>query len=77
MKIQESPTSAALQTIDQNTAKDFAGRTMSSIQIAAGQLPLSALLRPAVILNRVQELALQRLQQGEHMPLAERKIRVL
>jgi hypothetical protein len=38
---------------------------------------LSALLRPAVILNRVQELALQRLQQGEHMPLAERKIRVL
>lgn len=77
MKIQESPGSAALQTIGQNTAKDFAGRAMSSMQVAAGQLPLSALLRPAVILNRVQELALQRLQQGEHIPLAERKIRVL
>jgi hypothetical protein len=50
---------------------------MSTVQVAAGQVPLPALLSPSVILNKAQELALQRLQQGEYMPLAERKIRVL
>ncbi|MGL5465119.1 MAG: T3SS regulon translocated regulator ExsE family protein, partial [Aeromonas veronii] len=41
------------------------------------QVPLSALLRHSITLNQVQELALQRLQQGEHTPLSERRIRVL
>ncbi|MGL5539550.1 MAG: T3SS regulon translocated regulator ExsE family protein, partial [Aeromonas veronii] len=40
-------------------------------------VPLSALLRRSITLNQAQELALQRLQQGEHTPLSERRIRVL
>ena len=77
MKIQESPGSVVARTIGQNMARDFSGRAMSTVQVAAGQVPLPALLSPSVILNKAQELALQRLQQGEYMPLAERKIRVL
>ncbi len=41
------------------------------------QQPLSVLLRGSITLDRVQEVALQRLQQGEHLPLSARRIRVV
>ncbi len=42
-----------------------------------GQMPLSVLLRHSIALDQTQELALQRLQQGEHRSLAKRSIRVI
>ncbi|BBR40526.1 Type III secretion system regulator [Aeromonas veronii] len=77
MKIQESQGALALHGAEPGKAGAFAGRTMSTGSASASQIPLSALLRRSITLNQVQELALQRLQQGEHTPLSERRIRVL
>lgn len=77
MKIQESQGALALHGAEPGKAGAFAGRTMSTPLASTSQVPLSSLLRRSITLNQVQELALQRLQQGEHTPLAERRIRVL
>ncbi len=77
MKIQESQGALALHGAEPGKVGTFAGRTMSTGSASASQIPLSALLRRSITLNQVQELALQRLQQGEHTPLSERRIRVL
>ncbi|MGL4778921.1 MAG: T3SS regulon translocated regulator ExsE family protein [Aeromonas veronii] len=77
MKIQESQGALALHGAEAGTVGAFAGRTVSARSASASQVPLSALLRRSITLNQVQELALQRLQQGEHTPLSERRIRVL
>ncbi|KRW58386.1 ExsE protein [Aeromonas allosaccharophila] len=77
MKIQESQGALALHGAEPGMVGAFAGRTMSTGSASASQIPLSALLRRSITLNQVQELALQRLQQGEHTPLSERRIRVL
>lgn len=78
MKIQESQGALALHGAEPGKVGAFAGRTVSARSASASQVPLSALLRRSIItLNQVQELALQRLQQGEHTPLSERRIRVL
>ncbi|MGU5684003.1 T3SS regulon translocated regulator ExsE family protein [Aeromonas allosaccharophila] len=77
MKIQESQGALALHSAEPGKVAAFAGRTMSAPLASTSQVPLSALLRRSITLNQVQELALQRLQQGEHTPLAERRIRVL
>lgn len=55
----------------------FSGKKMSTTQMMTGQMPLSVLLRHSIALDQTQELALQRLQQGEHKSLAKRSIRVL
>ncbi|WDA25841.1 T3SS regulon translocated regulator ExsE family protein [Aeromonas hydrophila] len=77
MKIQESKGVQALNGAEPGKVGAFAGRTVSARSVSASQVPLSALLRRTITLNQVQELALQRLQQGEHTPLSERRIRVL
>lgn len=77
MKIQQSQGAQVLQATEQRQAGSFAGRTMSALPASLRQIPLSALLRRSITLNQVQELALQRLQQGERTPLSERRIRVL
>ena len=77
MKIQESQGALALHEADAGKVGAFAGRTVSARSASASQVPLSALLRRSITLNQVHELALQRLQQGEHTPLSERRIRVL
>lgn len=77
MKIQESQGALALNSAEPGKVGAFAGRTMSALPASSSQIPLSALLRRSITLNQVQELALQRLQQGEHTPLAERRIQVL
>lgn len=77
MKIQESQGVPALQVAEPRKVGEFAGRTMSTLPICTSQSPLPTLLRRSVTLNQVQELALQRLQQGEHTPISERRIRVL
>ncbi|WP_287871354.1 T3SS regulon translocated regulator ExsE family protein [Aeromonas sp.] len=77
MKIQESQGALALHSAEPGKVAAFAGKTMSARLASASQVPLSALLRHSITLNQIQELALQRLQQGEHTPLAERRIRVL
>ncbi|WP_033138614.1 T3SS regulon translocated regulator ExsE family protein [Aeromonas finlandensis] len=77
MKIQKAPSALALHSAESGKVGTFAGRTMSAQPASASQIPLSALLRRSITLNPVQDLALQRLQQGEHTPLAERRIRVL
>jgi hypothetical protein len=77
MKIQESQGALALHAAEAGKVVAFAGRTVSARSASASQVPLSALLRRSITLNQVQELALQRLQQGEHTPLSERRIRVL
>ena len=77
MKIQESQGALALHGAEPGKVAAFAGKTMSARLASASQVPLSALLRHSITLNQIQELALQRLQQGEHTPLAERRIRVL
>ena len=77
MKIQESQGALALHGAEPGKAGAFAGRTVSARSANASQVPLSALLRRSITLNQVQELELQRLQQGEHTPLSERRIRVL
>lgn len=77
MKIQESQGALALHGAEEGKVGAFAGRTVSARSASASQVPLSALLRRSITLNQVQELALQRLQQGEHTPLSERRIRVL
>lgn len=76
MKIQESQAGAVLQAVEQ-TRGAFADRTMTAVPVATRQLPLATLLRGSISLDRLQELALQRLQQGEHQPLAERRIRAI
>ncbi|TNJ25156.1 ExsE protein [Aeromonas sobria] len=77
MKIQESQGALALHGAEQCKVGGFAGRTMSAQPASVSTVPLSALLRHSITLNQVQELALQRLQQGKHTSLAERRIRVL
>ncbi|MGL5994819.1 MAG: T3SS regulon translocated regulator ExsE family protein [Aeromonas sobria] len=77
MKIQESQGALALHAVEPGKVGGFAGRTMSAQPASASPVPLSALLRHSITFNQVQELALQRLQQGEHTSLAERRIRVL
>lgn len=77
MKIQESQGALALHGAEAGKVGAFAGRTVSAQSANASQVPLSALLRRSITLNQVQELTLQRLQQGEHTPLSERRIRVL
>ncbi|MEV3842501.1 T3SS regulon translocated regulator ExsE family protein [Aeromonas veronii] len=77
MKIQESEGALALHGVEAGKMGAFAGRTVSARSANTSQVPLSALLRRSITLNQVQELALQRLQQGEHTPLSERRIRVL
>lgn len=77
MKIQKSQGTLALHAAEPGKVGAFAGRTMSARSASASQVPLSALLRRSITFNQVQELALQRLQQGEHTPLSERRIRVL
>ncbi|RSM21836.1 ExsE protein [Aeromonas salmonicida] len=77
MKIQESQGALALNSAESGKVGAFTGRTMSALPASSSQIPLSALLRRSITLNQVQELALQRLQQGEHTPLAERRIQVL
>ncbi|MGL5089576.1 MAG: T3SS regulon translocated regulator ExsE family protein [Aeromonas sobria] len=77
MKIQESQGALALHAAETGKVGGFAGRTMIAQPASASPVPLSALLRRSISLNQVQELALQRLQQGEHTPLSERRIRVL
>lgn len=76
MKIQESQAGAVLQAGEQ-TRGAFADRTMTAVPVATRQQPLATLLRGSISLDRLQELALQRLQQGEHQPLAERRIRAI
>lgn len=77
MKIQESQGALTLHGAEAGKVEVFAGRTMSARSASASQVPLSALLRRFITLDQVHELALQRLQQGEHTPLSERRIRVL
>ncbi|MGL5324795.1 MAG: T3SS regulon translocated regulator ExsE family protein [Aeromonas sp.] len=77
MKIQESQGTHALHAAEPGKVGAFAGRTMSARSASESQVPLPALLRRFIILDQVQELALQRLQQGEHTPLSDRRIRVL
>ncbi|MCF3098581.1 ExsE protein [Aeromonas australiensis] len=77
MKIQEAQGAQVLHGVESAKVGAFAGRTMSARSASMSQVPLSALLRRSITLNQVQELALQRLQQGEHTPLSERRIRVL
>ncbi|ABO92536.1 ExsE protein [Aeromonas salmonicida subsp. salmonicida] len=77
MKIQESQGALVLHGAEPDKVGKFAGRTVSARSASASQVPLSALLRRSIVLNQVQELALQRLQLGEHTPLSERRIRVL
>lgn len=77
MKIQESLGALALHAAEPGKVEAFAGRTVSARPASANQVPLSALLRRSITLDQVQELALQRLQQGEHTPLSERQVRVL
>lgn len=77
MKIQESQGVPALQAVEPRKVGEFAGRTMSTLPVSTSQSPLPTLLRRSVTLNQVQELALQQLQQGEHTPISERRIRVL
>lgn len=76
MKIQESQASTVLQAVEQ-TRGVFADRTVTAVPVVMRQLPLSTLLRGSISLDRLQELALQRLQLGEHEPLAGRRIRVI
>lgn len=68
-------------TVSQGTlqARDssFVGRAVHVIPMTRIQQPLSVLLRGSITLDRVQEVALQRLQQGEHLPLSARRIRVV
>ena len=77
MKIQESQGGAAPKVVEQRRGETFVGRTMTAVSVTTKQMPLSTLLRGAIALNQLQEAALQRLQQGEHLPLAERRIRVV
>ncbi|MFM4970406.1 T3SS regulon translocated regulator ExsE family protein [Aeromonas veronii] len=77
MKIQESQGALAQHGAEAGKVVAFAGRAVSARSANTSQVPLSALLRRSITLNQVQELALQRLQQGEHTPLSERRIRVL
>lgn len=76
MKIQESQAGTVLQAVEQ-TRGAFADRTMTAVPVTTRQLPLSTLLRGVISLDRLQELTLQRLQQGEHQPLTERRIRAI
>jgi hypothetical protein len=77
MKIQQSQGAQVLPATELRKAGSFTGRTMSALPASSSQSPLSVLLRRSVTLNKVQELALERLQLGEHTPLTERRIRVL
>jgi hypothetical protein len=77
MEIQKAPGTMALHAAESGKVGTFAGRIMSALPTSLSQTPLSARLQHSVTLNKLQELALQRLQQGEHTPLAERRIRVL
>lgn len=77
MKIQEQQTITVSQGTPQARDGSFAGRAMHVLLMTRVQQPLSVLLRGSITLDRVQEVALQRLQQGEHLPLSARKIRVV
>ncbi|MGY3852630.1 T3SS regulon translocated regulator ExsE family protein [Aeromonas aquatilis] len=77
MKIQESQHVLSAQRSELDKAGLFAGKTMNALSASSNKVPLSAQLQRYFPLNQVQELALQRLQQGEHTHLSDRRIRVL
>lgn len=77
MKIQEQQAMTVSQGTLQARDGSFAGRAVHVIPMTRVQQPLSVLLRGSITLDRVQEVALQRLQQGEHLPLSTRRIRVV
>lgn len=77
MKIHEQQMVALSQVTAQPKDGLFAGRAMQVVPMASAPQPLSALLRGSIRLDQAQEMALQRLQQGEHLSLSERRIRVV
>ncbi|WP_421224696.1 T3SS regulon translocated regulator ExsE family protein [Aeromonas jandaei] len=82
MKIQESSASQLASAAERSAAERsatgcFAGRAVSGRDALVEPVPLAAALRRTLALSRAQEQMLDRLQQGEHKPLTERRIRLL
>ena len=77
MKIQESSASQLVSASERSATGCFAGRAITCRDVLAEPVPLAAALRRTLTLSRTQEQMLDRLQQGEHKPLSERRIRLL
>ncbi|MGN4980706.1 T3SS regulon translocated regulator ExsE family protein [Aeromonas dhakensis] len=77
MKIQEQQVTALSQGAARSQDGNFAGWGMHIVSIGSDPQPLAVQLRASIHLDQTQEVALQRLQQGEHLPLSERRIRVV
>ncbi|CAJ1878606.1 hypothetical protein PEKONANI_03289 [Aeromonas jandaei] len=77
MKIQESSTSQLVSATERSATGCFAGRAVSSRETLAEPVSLAAALRRILTMSRAQEHMLDRLLQGEHKPLTERRIRLL
>lgn len=77
MKIQESSASQLASAAERSATGCFAGRAVSGRDALVEPVPLAAALRHTLTLSRTQEQMLDRLQQGEHKALTERRIRLL
>lgn len=76
MKINEHQVCQLNRSDQRSATRPFAGRAIRQLTLTQGQRSLVAQLGTTIALDRRQKLLLQRLQQGDHTPLASRRVRL-